>query len=764
MKRLYAGLFLISLTTLALEISLVRLFSIGQWYHFAFMIVSIAMFGLAGAGTFLAIRKLNNPLPISSILFALTTFGGFFIVNQLSFDPFKAVVSPWHTLTLLLYYILLGLPFFFSGIIITFSSTKFQSLAGKIYFYNLAGAGLGALVILPLISLAGDKTILWLTIIGLVASFFFIQKHWLIMANLIILIFFGLLTVFVPFQIKISPYKELNQALNFPQAKILETRWNSFSRLDVIKSPYVRYAPGLSMAFQKDLPEQIGLSIDGSGLNAITKNENLEFLDYLPNQVAFTFKENSKTLVLNAGAGLDVLLALQNSQSVEAVESNPIVIDLLKTKYPEFSGRIYQKAKVINDEGRGFIQKAGKYDVIILSQVGQMASQAAGLYSLSENYLFTKEAFQDYYDHLTDDGVLVITRWLLYPPRETFRLFSLALTIPEAKNKIAMFNSWTTVTLLLFKNDLTSEKIEKIKQFSEAKKFDLIYLPPDLPNSTFTPNQYAQFEEPYYYNGVQQILKNKNEFYKNYLFDVSPTTDEKPFYFNFFKWSKIKELFKIIGTNWQPFFDSGFLLWLFFIQAVILSLIFILLPIGIFRKMPIQKKSLIYFFCLGLGYLFVEIVFIQKFILFLGQAIYATSMVIFAMLIFSSLGSLSSQKVPIKKLPWLITILAILIIIYLLLLPTVLNALMTLNLAIKTILAIIIIVPLAFVMGVPFPLGLRSVKQELIPWAWAVNGSASVLSTIIAILIALSTGYSFVLVLAAVIYFVGMWFVKPLTA
>jgi len=759
MKKIYLGLFLISLATLSLEISLIRLFSISLWYHFAFLVVSIAMLGLAAAGTFLSIKNLKNPLLISSILFSLTTIIGLTIINYFPFDPFKAAINPWYVSILLLYYILLGLPFFFSGIIITFILTKFQSLSGRIYFFNLAGSAAGSLAVLPLISSFGEKAILVIALIGLISSFCFSFKKTLInstnLINLSLIIILIILITSLSLPIKISPYKELPQALNFEQAKIEQTEWNSFSKVDVVDSPYVRYAPGLSAQFKNSLPEQKGLTIDGTSLNAITKKQDLEFFNYLPTSIPFSLMEKPKTLVINAGAGLDVLMAIENKAPVTAVESNPIIIDLLKTKYQDFSGNIFNQAEIIHDDGRSYTKKAGQYDIIIISLAGQLTS-STGLYSMAENYLFTKESFQDYYEHLTENGILVITRWLTYPPKESLRLFSLALTIPEAANKIAMFRSWTTVTLLLNKNDLSQQRLNKIAEFTEKNNFDLIY----LPQTEFTPNQYAQFKEPYYYQAAKQILENKQEFYKNYLFDVSPTTDEKPFYFNFFKWSKIKQLYQLIGTKWQPFLDSGFLLVFLFLQAVILSLVLVISPIRFLKKLPVKKKSLIYFLCIGLGYLFVEIVLIQKFILFLGHVMYAMSVVIFAVLLFSSFGSLVSQKYPAKKLPWIISVLAVLIIIYLLILPTIYNNLITYSLTVKIIFSVLIISPLAFFMGMPFPLGLRAINSSIIPWALAINGSASVLSTIMAVLIALSTGYSFVLILAAFVYLVGIFFIR----
>ena len=218
----------------------------------------------------------------------------------------------------------------------------------------------------------------------------------------------------------------------------------------------------------------------------------------------------------------------------------------------------------------------------------------------------------------------------------------------------------------------------------------------------------------------------------------------------------------MIGQRWNPFLDSVFLIFFVLIQAFILALIFILLPIKFFnRNKKIKKSPLVYFFAIGLAYLFIEVVFIQKFILFLGHVIFSSSSIIFSMLLFSSLGSLYSQRFKIKKLTKIIFILFILVILYMFLLDFIIDLFISLNLILKIILSILITAPLGFFMGFPFPLGIRMIKKELIPWAWAVNGSASVLSPILAILIALFLGYNSVLLLAGVVYLVGTIFSRP---
>jgi len=772
-NNIYIGIFLISLATLALEISLIRFFSISQWYHFAFMIVSIALFGIAAAGTFLALKKLKNPLFYSSILFSLTAIVGFLITNKIIFDPFEAIVNFNHIFVLLLYYIFLGLPFFFFGIIVAYTFSKFQNKAGKVYFYNLSGSAVGTLVAIFLISLFNVKAILVISLLGLLSSLFFINipskgtslkksiknnKYKNKVRIIFIVIGINLILFFLPLDINISQYKELSQALNVPNSKLIDTKYNSFSRVDIVESSFTRYAPGLSPTFRGTLPDQIGITIDGTSMNSITKFEDLDFIDNLPSSIPYFLSDNKETLIINSGAGLDVLTALKNNATVTALETNPIVIGLLKNEYASYSGNIYNKANVVFGEGRSFIKNNKKFDIIVVSLAGNVLSGSAGISGLSENYLLTKQAFDDYFNSLNEDGFLVVTRWLLFPPRESLRLFSLALETDDDANKIAMFRSWTTVTLLLSKKDLDQNTIGKIKDFTQKNKFDIIYLP-----SKFTPNRNLKFKEPYYYNAIQNLLKNKKEFYKEYVFNVKAVTDDKPFYFNFFKISKIKELQNLIGQKFNPLFDSGFLLFFMLLQTLVLALIFILLPMRFFNKIykKVRKKPLAYFFAIGLSFLFIEIVLIQKFVLFLGHIIFSSSTIIFSILLFSSLGALYSQKFKVRKLNKIILLIFISVIIYAILLNFLIDLFISLNLISKIILTIIITAPLGFLMGFPFPLGIRAIKKELIPWAWAVNGSASVLSPILAILIALFTGYNFVLFIGGLIYLVGVIFIFP---
>jgi hypothetical protein len=772
------GVFLISVATLVFEISLTRVFSISQWYHFAFMVVSIALFGIGASGTFLSVfpssveRSQGKILSFMSLLFSLTIILSFIITNRIPFDPYRMAFDPLQIFYISLYYILLSLPFFFAGICIAIALRENADTAGMLYSFSLAGSGAGSLLVLVLLYLGGTFAIVSASLIGAIASIVFSpfnKKNCLTISWIIVV----LILSSQPFmQIHISPYKSLNIALRYPGAEILHTEWNSFSRVDVVRSPYVRYAPGLSYNYLRPLPPQLGITTDGGALDAITKYEktSLEFLDYLTSSAPYKLKKNPKVLVLGSGGGMEVLNAIyHNATSITAVEINPIIVDLLKGPYSEFSGGIYSKVSVNISDSRGFIRSSkDKYDIVQLSLRHGAAISLTGVYALTEDYTYTVEAFEEYLRHLTDQGILVVTRWLLPPPREAPRVVAIATEALEREGvgapqkHIAVIRSWGTITILIKKGEFNAGEIETLKKFCKEKKFDIVFVPGVRQEEV---NIYNRFPEPYYYDVINRILTGDREgLYNNYLFDISPATDDKPFFFHFFKLRKILPTYESVGKKWQPFIEGGYLVHIVFVQALILSLVFIFLPVYRFKK-PKEKhwEILTYFLCIGIGYMLIEITLIQKFILSLGHPLYSVSLVLFSILIFSGIGSLLSDKLPIEKRIFAVAIyiLAVAILIYLAVLPTTIQILLGENLIVRTVVSSILIAPLAFFMGAPFPLGIRlanTINPDLIPWTWAVNGCASVLSSILAVMIALFLGFNLVLLLAALVYLAGLAF------
>jgi len=662
---------------------------------------------------------------------------------------------------IMVYYLALSIPFFFGGMIITLALTKMEDV-GRIYFSSLIGSGLGAVLVIPLSAL-GAITIGLAAFIAALSLAGFTERRrlsmiWLAMLFIVILFF--------P-QIHISPYKTLNIALSYPDSQILTTQWNAHSRVDVIESPLVRYAPGLSIMYRGEIPDQLGITVDGDQLTAVTRWDgnysSLDFIEYLPTSLPFHLNQGS-TLVLGAGGGMDVLTALYfNATPVTAVESNQLVADVMRNKYGDFSGGWYEQANVEISDSRSFVKRSqDEYDTILLTLTDSTPA-STGIHALTENYVYTVEAFQDYYDHLSENGTLSITRYVLPPPRESLRIVSLAAAAMEKKgiehpeNHIAIIRSWGTITIIIKKSEFTPHDITTVRAFAKARNFDLVYIPGIAPEET---NVYNKFPEPYYYQNINMLFSDRDRFYEDYLFDVSPVTDERPFFFQFFKLEKLGPTYESMGKKWQPFVEGGYMIPIIFLQALVLSLIFILLPLRRIGKYPRKKGILVYFFCLGIGFMFIEITLIQKFILFLGHPVYAVSAILFSLLLFAGLGSFYSERL--KSPAQVIPALSLLIILYLLILPQIFNLFLGHEIMIRYLISLVTIAPLGFLMGIPFPLGVRITKKinpALIPWAWAVNGCASVLGSILAIMIALSWGFSSVLVLASAVYLTGMVFI-----
>ncbi len=767
---IYAGVFFISAATLLLEITFTRIFSVSQWYHFAFMIVSIAFLGYGASGTYLSLKqhlqdKNNRLLETASLLFSLSCPLTYMITQKIPFDPYRITWDHSQIIYILIYYLILSVPFFLSGIYIGAVFAKTPGKISKLYFFNLTGSGLGCILVILLFSLFGASEIIMAAfLLGMFSAMSLCHTKKKIFIYAIISVSLILAYGISPLpEINMSPYKSLNTALNYKDAQLLSTEWNSFSRVDVVQSKAVRYAPGLSYMFKGDLPPQTGLTIDGDSLQGITEytrlNE-LRFIDYLPTTLPYKLQNESRTLtlIINPGSGLDVLTAAyHNASTIHAVETNPLIVDAVT----ERSG-LYQdnRVDVIIDGARSFMRRSDEeYDIITVSLKEDIITSSTGLYGLSENYLYTTDAFQDYYKHLSENGILSVTRWLQNPPRGDIRVVSLVAAtlekegIEDYEQNIVVIRTYVTLTVLMKKNRFTEEEIKEIKKFSKDRRFDLVYVP-GIDESEA--NTYNKFPEPLYYQLTQGILFDRNRLYNEYLFDISPVNDEKPFFSSYFKWSKLTPLYESMNKKWEPFFEGGFLLIVILIQAVIVSIILILTPLYYFqrreKKIPYKFRTISYFFLLGLGYMLIEIPLIQKFILFLGQPIYATSVIIFSLLVSSGLGSLISDKLDIKKLKYILITLGALILSYPLILPGLFDSLLSQTLPARILISFLLLTPAGTLMGMPFPLGIKNIDNKLIPWAFCANACASVIASVLAAVIAISMGFYAALTVAAVAY------------
>lgn len=793
MGFLYLGLAILSAAALAFEITLTRLFSVTQWYHFAFLAVSVALLGYGASGTALTlVPRWSRPptagrASILASLFAASVIGATLSLNHLPFDSYRIAWERAQILYLILYYLALTVPFFCAGLVTGLLLTAHAKSAARIYAANLLGAALGGLIPLLALPLLGEGTILAIAALGLFAALVFqlggshhrspgsriVMPLLLLAASSLLLV----LAVFTPspFQLRLSPYKGLSQVLRFPDSRIRWQRWNAFSRVDLVASSAIRSAPGLSLNYSGQLLPQDGLFVDGDDLSPVVRGAGelaatdrlRDFTGHLPVALPYQMRPGARALVLEPKGGLDMWTALQQgADSVVAVESNPLVV--------QAAGGAYQddRVQVVTEEGRSYARRQDQaFDVVHLALSDTYRPVTSGAYSLGERYDLTVEAFEDYMSRLRPGGLLVIERWLQLPPSEMLRAGATAVEslrragVADPADQIAVLRSWQ-VGLILIKNGAYSQaELDQIREFSRWQDLDLVALP-GLTEAEA--NQRNVLEQPAHYHAFQQLLAQPQVLYAAHVYDVRPATDDRPFYFHFFRWGQTRAILQQLGKTWQPWGGSGYfvLLALLAVSAVA-SVVLILVPMALARLetvgLPGSKwlkgRVLLYFALLGLGFLFVEIPLIQRFILFLGQPIYAFAAVATALLLFSGLGSLAAQRLSPR---WTLPPLAALILFYPLGLPLLFRNALAVPLEVRLLVAVLCLAPLGFLMGIPFPGGLawlRGRSPAMIPWAWAVNGCASVLASILAAIIALSAGFSWVLGAAALAY-AGAWLVS----
>ncbi len=792
------AIFLISAITLAYEVLLTRLFSIIQWHHFAYMIISIALLGYGASGSFLMVFQnrlkayVSYSLTANIFLFAISSIGCFLMAQQIPFNPLELFWDRSQWLWLLLIYLLLILPFFFSANCIGLVFLCYKNKINRIYAADLQGAATGALVvviiiywffpsdILRIIASAGGVAVILATIN---------QK---LNPKVITL---ALVTIIVPWllpnswlALNPSEYKPLSQTLQITDTKVVSEKNGPMGLLSVVESPTIpfRHVPGLSLTNPLEPPQQIALFSDGDGMSVITQFKgDISTLSYLANTTSalpYHVLHTPNVLILGAGGGADVLQAMYHqANNIDAVELNEQVVALVKNEYSIFSGDIYNQNNVQlhTAEARGFLASTTqRYDLIQMALMDSFAASSAGLYALNESYLYTVEAITLYLQRLTDDGVLSLTRWIKLPPRDTLKLLATAkqalldLGVSNPEQHIALIRSWNTATLVIKRVPLSDNEIQKILAFCKKRSFDLAYYPAISSEET---NLYNVLPERYYFDGARALLSsNAEQYFDDYKYNLKPATDDKPYFFNFLKWQFLPEIISLPAGQGLPLIEWGsIILVITLLQALLLSLIFILLPVWIYdRKQNKQSREnhfntfvISYFILLGAAFMFVEIAFIQKFILFLSHPTYAIAVVLTGFLLFAGMGSAYSRKWTMPKaIKIAIAGICICAVFYLIFLSNIFHWFISANDIVKVVLSLLLIFPLAFFMGMPFPLGLNllaKISPETIAWAWGINGCASVVSAIAATLVALNYGFTTIIIMALVFYLLaGLFFIK----
>jgi hypothetical protein len=408
-SRILTAIFLFSFSALSYEIILTRIFSISLWYHFAFMVISIAMLGIGASGTVLSLYpRIKDPSKIST--YGLFLGAGialsYILFNQIPFDPVRLQWDRIQLFYICLYYIALSIPFFFFGLSIATAFSFISEKSGLLYGADLLGAGTGSIAALFLMSIISpEKAVFFVSAIALTGTFIIGDGKVKIIAVFLIVTAVSFLIIPGFSETRMSPYKGLQVALQYPGAEHIKTYNSPFSRIDIFKSPAVRFAPGLSLKYLDALPEQIGIAIDGGDTNAIThadNKESLRFLSYLPAALVYEVGKNDDVLILEPKGGLEVLLAeYYGSKNIYKVDSNPLAIKVIRDDFMDFSHDIYSQ-NTFYGMGRSWLKsRGGQFDII---DIPLMGASPSGSFGIAEDYRFTVEAFKEYLSYLKNSG------------------------------------------------------------------------------------------------------------------------------------------------------------------------------------------------------------------------------------------------------------------------------------------------------------------------------------------------------------------------
>jgi hypothetical protein len=787
--------------TLLLESTLTRLLAVAQFYHFAFLVISLALLGFGASGTLLGVSPRLGRIPLERLLprvgtgFALSVGLAYVVINFLPFDSYSIAWDGRQVVYFILYYLALALPFLISGLGVGAALAASTGHSHLVYAANLLGSGIGALLAPLMLHLAGvPGAVLASALLGAslasLGRWSAIKGRWLVALRVVSLmgvVAFCLLSVQNFWGngwlgMTVSPYKGLSYAWQYPGSRTILRRWNAISRLDVVADAGTRQLPGLSYQYLGNPPPQYGLSLDADALQPITlvQAEAFEAAGYLPEAVAFHLKPGAEALVLEPAGGLGVLQALAGDAArVTAVLDNPIIPEALFRSVPKWDIYKHPKVETVIETGRVFLRRLGlQYDLIFFPLTDAYRPVSSGAYSLAENYNLTVETFEAALSRLNPGGILVITRWVQIPPSESLRLVATLveamehLYINHPDEKLVAYRGIQTMTVLVKPSGWTTSELVTVSNFATDRRYDLVWAPGI---QDYQVNQFNRLPQPAFYQAIGGLFTftDRSAFYAAYPYAIEPATDDQPFFFHFFTWAQTPEVFATLGRTWQPFGGSGyFVLLALLLLVLLLSGGLILAPLVYQRVIPLVSRHreertsrsthtrgdrlrvLLYFSLLGLAFLFVEIPLIQRAILLLGHPTYAFTVVVLVLLLFSGLGStlVRSPALPRRVVLGLLVLLAF---------TTPFGFAHLAEVALgwaywaRVALVTVSIAPLALLMGMPFPLGLAWLEGNapgLIPWAWAVNGCASVIASVLAAILALSFGFTVVLVLGGVMY------------
>lgn len=725
----HAAVFLLTLSGLIFEVGLTRIYSATIWYHFTFVAVSVALLGWGLGGLAVHRYKAGWLRPSHD------RAAGFVLAYALTIPLCLWLVAlfPFRLERLALYFLAPLAPFFLAGVALSMVFDLGRARAGSLYFADLIGASVGAVAVVVLLQLLGGETSLVIASLAPVAAAVCLSRRPRLVAAaaaaaLVLIALAGWSYWGAGFRVTPGTTKAMQRHMSeTPGAHVTQTGWNAYSRIDAVEGFGAPYLARLYI--DSDAWTNV-LEWDGR-LESVTEMKG--WYRALP----FTFTPKPETLVIGPGGGSDVLVALAaGSPHVTAVELNPLMVRFVR-HYGARAGNLYDRpdVEIVSSEGRNFISRTDRrFDVIFLGFVDSWASVASGGLSLSENYLYTTQAFEEYYRHLTDDGALVVLRWDVDVPRLVANAVAM-LGIEEARRRI----------LVVIEPGGTPE------------------IPPQmifmLRRRPFTPAETAQVMNDW--TGVRPLLVPDHVVTPPFdaLFDgrqsfadyeaaserlVGPVFDDSPFYF---------ATERPLG---MPRRMVGGL-------ALIVVPVVALLAIFVYRGRPAGQPlasyltSVVYFSSLGFGFITVELALLQHLTLLLGHPIFTLSVLLFTLLAAGGAGSALSPRVRGRTACLVVAGLGLL---YAAFLPSVVPILLPLSLGARVAIAIALVAPIGVVMGMPFPRGLSRAGQGPLPapaFFWGLNGTMSVIGSVATVVVAVTLGFQAAMLTGALCYVLAAW-------
>ncbi len=776
MGFILAGVSAASAAILMTELALTRIFSVTMYYHFAFLAISIALFGLSASGVFVYVmRHRLSRFETPALLTAAALAQAVVTIVALAFLVRIRVglnYSPENLALMLAIYLLAALPFLAGGTVISIAFARLSHRINLVYGADLLGAAAGCVVLIPLLNwLGAPGVVLTSSALALAAAVCFAPPGQRPRLAALVLILFSLpaaahATGYAPFDVVDTKGHEGD--------RVLFSKWNSFSRVAVYDREHGDWS--LSPTFTGARGGSLFMDIDSAASTPILAGsgnpQDAAYLRYELTALAYHLVERPggfSALVIGPGGGRDLLSALVfGAERVDGVEINPIIArDVMLDRFRDYSGGVYAhpNVNIHVDDGRSFVRRSdAKYDVIQASLVDTWAATAAGAYTLTENSLYTTEAFGEYIDHLTDEGFLTITRWVF----DGLRLVTLAQDACAARGldaakHLAIIRHDRVATFLLKKTPFTPEQTERLRALAATLGFEILYAPGAAPGGA-AQDPVEMVRNRTSAADYQRLITapDRDAFLASYPLDVTPTTDDRPF---FFHTTRLRDQMDVAFGR-SMLFGNGLsaLLTLMGISLTLVAL-FIVGPLLLGGERPAAgwARWLLYFGSLGAGFMLLEVALLQRFVLLLGHPVYSLTVTLFSLLLGTGIGSLMSRRVPPDRVRrTAVRTIAVIIgatIVAAAALSAVIDMAVPWPLPVRAVAAALLLIPVGILLGTPLPAGMRLVaasKPELIPWGWGMNGAMSVVGATAAIFIAMNWGFSSTLAAGALVYGVAL--------